>query len=56
MFEYELACEHLNEGSVLISDDMSPSLAWVVFSDEREPKKEDLLACPNLGYMLKQPV
>jgi hypothetical protein len=35
---------------------MNPSLAWEVFRDEREPNEEGLLAYPNLGYMLKQPV
>lgn len=53
MFEYELGWEFLDQGGILVSDDMNPSLAWEVFADVRAPSSTGLLAYPNQGYMVK---
>jgi predicted O-methyltransferase YrrM len=53
MFEFELAWEFLDECGLLVSDDMSPSLAWEVFANVREPSSSGIMAYPKMGYLSK---
>lgn len=51
MMEYELGWEHLRDGGLLLSDDIS--LGWEIWTDERQPADTGLIAYPNHGYAVK---
>jgi hypothetical protein len=51
MFEYELAYEWLEEGGVILSDDITWNDAFSVFTDVREPKFGGISR--NIGYIRK---
>lgn len=50
MFEYELAWEWLNEGGLLLSDDVTRNSAFNTFTEVREPK---CFGVGSLGYVIK---
>jgi hypothetical protein len=51
MFEYELAFEWLDDGGLLLSDDITWNDAFSVFTDVREPEHGNVSG--GVGYVLK---
>jgi cephalosporin hydroxylase len=53
MFEFELAYEWLDEGGIVLSDDISWNEAFQTFTDVRAPKRHELIFT-NVGYFVKE--